>query len=315
MNLVFNELSIRDIPKNKERGAQNFEGFIKTYSKAIQDEVGMSRDIITSVDLNTIELAENYYVAEWRNQQGVDKDVQRIFKRMCDRQRYEDDIDAESELSCDEGIGTGLFIAYQDDTFLISVKNNPYWNQYIIECNFYELESDTSSKVFIRNISSVDSITENLSDIVERTKSELNECVSVEDLLLCVEKHYPSLMFHKTALKQIENQLERKHIPVVCRKLYDLEKYFSTWDGGVFDESRFPNRNVSVESKETLRQFKEAHEYVFDDGKVVLVSYHMRYTGNVPGRIYFYPDSELKKGRICSLTTKLPTVKNPKERV
>lgn len=315
MNLVFNELSIRDIPDNKETGAHNFEGFIKTYSKAIQDEVGMSRDIITSVDLNTIELAENYYAAEWRNQQGRDRDIQRIFKRMCDRQRYEDGIDAESEISCEKGIGTGLFIAYQDDAFLISVNNNPYWNQYTIECDLYELESDTSSKVFIHNLSSVDTITENLSDIVGRTKNELFECVSVEDLLLCVKNHFPSLMFHKTALKQIESQLERKHVPVVSRKLYALEKYFSTWDGGAFDESKFPNRNVSVESKETLRQFKEAHEYVFDDGKVVLVSYHMRYTGNVPGRIYFYPDNDLKKGRICSLTTKLPTVSNPKEKV
>lgn len=315
MNLVFNELSLKDIPESRECGAQLFEEFVKTYSRAIQDDVGISRDIISTIDLNTIEISHNYYVAEWRNQLGIDRDIQRVFKRMCDRQQLEPVNEYDFEISCEAGVGEGLLIAYQDDMLLISLNTNPCWSKYVLECDYYELEQDSTAKIFVHNICSVEDIVSNLGDILEWTKREVNVCSSAEELISRIENLYPSLMFHKTALKQIEQQLERKHVPVVCRKLYELEKYFLDWDGKAFDESRFPNRSVSVESKETLRRFEDAHKYVFEDGKVVIVSYHMRYTGNVPGRIYFYPDNELKTARICSLTTKLPTVKNPKEKV
>ncbi len=68
---------------------------------------------------------------------------------------------------------------------------------------------------------------------------------------------------------------------------------------------------VTPQSKETLKRFKKQHTFSFPDEQII-VSYHMRYTGNIPGRIYFHPAGWLKKAYVCSLTTKLPTVSEPK---
>lgn len=123
------------------------------------------------------------------------------------------------------------------------------------------------------------------------------------------------MVFHKTAINQIKNQLKGQHVKIVSRKLYELEQYFRTWDGIRFDLDAFPNRSVSPQSKETLKNYENQHTFIFENGKRIIVSYHMRYTGNIPGRIYFYPDFETKKALICSLTTKLPTVTDSKFKI
>lgn len=315
MHLVFNELSLCSISNDKDIGGTIFEKFLKTYSSAIKENVGFSRDIITAIDLNSIEISEGYFVSEWRNQRNVDKDLQMLFKRMCDRQRVESVNDNDSEITCDKGSGKGLLIAYQNDMTIISLDNDAYWSSYYIKCEYYNLELDESAAVVLRNICSISNINNNMADILQRKKSSIISCATPNELFERVESMFPSLIFHKVALDQIKYQLEKQHVSVVCKKLMELEQYFVKWDGKVFEEGAFPNRSVSPESKETLREFRKEHTFEFEDNIKVLVSYHIRYTGNIPGRIYFYPDNELKKARICSLTTKLPTVKYPKGKI
>jgi hypothetical protein len=58
-----------------------------------------------------------------------------------------------------------------------------------------------------------------------------------------------------------------------------------------------------------MSRFKTAeHTFIIDDTRSAICSYHIRYTANYEGRIYFYPDSLTGKGFIGHIGGKLPTV-------
>ena len=314
MHLVFNELSQLDILDNKADGCRIFEDFLKTYSKAVSSDIGFARGIITTFDLNNIEISSGYYAAEWRNSKGIDRDLQTRYKRLCDLQELRTYSDSDSELTYKGKVSVGLHIAYQEDLTAISIRNSSYWNDYYLKCEYYVLDLDETFQVNLRNICSSQTIDDNIDDILDRKQAYANSCSTSQEMLDKLDELFPSLVFHKVAIDQIKNQIEKQHIPIIIRKLQQLESYFSDWNGEFFDQSSFPNRNVSPQSVETLKRFKDDHTFVFDDEKII-VSYHMRYSGNIPGRIYFYPDKKIKKARICSLTTKLPTVTNPKSKI
>lgn len=77
MYLIFNELSVNDDEENKSNAEKRFTDFIEVYSNAVKN--GFQREIITYENLNTILVAKNYSVSQWRNQK-VDRDLLRRFK-------------------------------------------------------------------------------------------------------------------------------------------------------------------------------------------------------------------------------------------
>lgn len=314
MHLVFNELSLLNECNTTKQNEEIFSEFIKTYSCAVRHNVGFSRVIITPVNLNEIEISKGCYVAELRNSKNIDRDLRTQFKRLCDLQDVQIYEDSNLEITYGDTIANGMLIAYTNEDFLLSLNNGDSWKPYNIECDLYTLEDDKNEKITLCNLSSCQSIKDNSQVISLKFQDEQMLCTTAEELIRKREEYFPSLLFHRDAIDQIKYDLEKRHIPTVCKKLFQLERYFSTWDGGVFNRDFFPYRSVSPESKETLVRFEKQHTYTFDDRSIV-VSYHMRYTGGVPGRIYFYPDRDLKKARICSLTTKLPTVTEAKCKV
>lgn len=315
MNLVFNELSIADNENNIYKGVSFFEKFLQTYSAAIGNGVGFDREIYTAVDFNNLKIANDYYTYMWRNDQKTDRDLVRRFKGMCDRQQISNFFDDESEMYCYDKKGEGILGAFLNGMTLISLASNSSWTEYRLKCHYYTVGDDNEQQVEIDNISSEQQILKHIQEFQEKKKNEVSICNTPEDLLKNLYALFPSLVFHEIAINQVKNQLEKQHVGTVCRKLYELEQYFKTWDGNQFDLESFPIRSISPQSKETLARFKNEHTFIFEKNKKVIVSYHMRYTGNVPGRIYFYPDPETQKALVCSLTTKLPTVSEPKLRI
>ena len=91
-----------------------FEQFINTYSKAVKGTSGFERTILTSVDLNSLELTKGYYVSQWRNN-TQDKDMLRRFS--------------------------------------ISFVSEPYWNMFEIPCQYYSLKEDHTFSVSVYNLS------------------------------------------------------------------------------------------------------------------------------------------------------------------
>lgn len=311
MKLVFNELSLGEEQIDMNRGRDVIEQFITAYSAAIGVEYGFEREVSTCVDFNSIYIAKDYPISKWRNEPDIDRDLKRRFIGMCDKQDLTDFVEDEAELKCEEGQSKGLLAAYENQAVCISMSYNTYWNDFYIKCEYYSLIEDSTSNVIVQNISSRDTLSNYSEEIRKLRRREAEVIRNPQQFIEKLNVLFPSLVFHQTAINQLKREIQAQHMSIICNKLLELEKYFSKWKEGAFDSSCFPVRSVSPQSKETLNKFKKEHTYQFGN-KEIIVSYHMRYTGNIPGRIYFYPDTAERKALICSLTTKLPTVTNPK---
>lgn len=310
MQMILNELSLNENEMNEDKAIQVFEQFISTYSEAVKSEYGIDRSILTGTDLNLLSLSNGYTISKWRNNTS-DRDMRRRFLDMCDRQEVIEFCQDESEVTCDKGRGAGLLAAYENSDLCISFVFDSYWELYEIPCNYYSLLEDCTYPIKVYNISQKGQLSQNLACFQQMRKKEILEVKTPHQLLEKLDSLFPSLIFHEVAINQLESEVQICHIGTLCNKLMLLEQYFAKWDGSEFDDKAFPIRSISPQSKETLKRFKSEHTFSFKDENIV-VSYHMRYTGNLPGRIYFHPAGKLKKAYICSLTTKLPTVSEPK---
>lgn len=310
MQLVFNELSLNDSFKQQE-GIENFHKFINTYSKAVS--VGFSRALRTYMDFNTILLAENYYSFKWRNEE-TDRDMIRRYQGLCDRQMMLYEENDECEVIVDQRSGKGILDAYLQNNYLISICGQKIFEQNRINGKIYDISKEEIEDIEVYNISKTEDIEDNKELWEAKRKLEYEENINKEEFVRQLPEYYPSLVFSEVAVRQLLIEIEQQHFKTVRIKLLELEDVFKKWDGGRITKDMFHSK-MTPESTETLKRFKEEHTFHFGDGNVKTASYHIRYTGNIPGRIYFYPDKEDKKCYVCSLKTKLPTVSEPKMKI
>ena len=315
MNLVFNELSLEKVSLTKEIGKSMIEMFISVYHAAVTSKYRFSYDIITTVDINSCELSVGYYASQWRNEHDIDRDLIRRFKSICQRQvmisacTYSDD----SEFTCENGVSVGCLLAFDNRDVVISMGSCDYWKQYTINGEIYFLETNKTEQIEIVNISAPNHLIQNEDNLEKLLKFELMSIKSGEQLINSLSTLFPNLIFSYECRSQLKTEVEAQHLNILIKKLREIDHFFENWDGKIFDEKQFQSK-VTPQSKETLKRFPTDHTFEVG-GKIVLVSYHMRYTGNIPGRIYFEPDFDRKIGLICSLTTKLRTVTDTKSNV
>lgn len=114
-----------------------------------------------------------------------------------------------------------------------------------------------------------------------------------------------NLVFCRTA----ENQLKQMQNPVtvrqVCKRLLELQEYFSS-SPKVFDKSQL--NHATPESEITLQQYNREHAFQLPNGEYQIFSCHMRFTGNIAGRIFFFPDIKNNRCYIGHIGKKLKTV-------
>lgn len=313
MEMVFNEISVSKESLTSLDANTFFSCFLQAYSKAVGSNLGISRSIITPIDFNDLEISVGYYVAAWRNSPTVDRDDKRRFLGICERQNISIPSTEDYQfVQYDDVAGKGLQIAHENLSLLISIPSSDNWKQNVIQCSLYDVENDEVSQISLNNIYCDESLNTHKDWLKSEANKEHSRIRTPEAFLSSIPALFPSLVFHRNALAQIKSQVNPVNIPTILEKLLVLEKYFSDWDGGKFERSAFPPRFVSPESDETLSRYKAEHTFEWDDSNI-LVSYHIRYTGgNIPGRIYIYPQHDQKKCLICSLHTKLPTVSDPK---
>jgi hypothetical protein len=303
MNLIFNELALSDIPQDNIEAAEIMSNFIKCYSKVMKSGMPFSRSIQTYINLNEMMLNKEFHVYQWRN--SVDKDTALAFKGICNRQIIFDTIDDGIELRCERGIGKGLLCAFQNRDVSISLASDVFWESFYIDAKIFNIYDDTEENVRVLNISKEDHVNENYNEINSICLKTL-EYQEIEELLRDLDSLFPYLVFHKKAIDQLKTQVESQHISAIIRKLYELNEYFFKWDEGPFNPNQFKSK-ISPESQATLKMYEKEHTFSYEGGEI-LVSFHLRYTGKIAGRIFFYPDPKIRKGVICSLTSKLPTV-------
>jgi hypothetical protein len=306
MNLVFNELSLLDMPQNNFEATKIMNNFVTCYHETMRSNLGFDRSIKSNIDLSAININSALHVSKWRN--NTDKDIKLAFLGMCQRQciySIDDDM-LESEVICTNGRrGIGLLKAFIDSEATISLASDLLWESICINAEFHTLEDNEVKKIKIVNISNEIDVKSNLDRIQLLFRDKAYRCDTPESLLSEHDILFPSLIFHENVIKQLKTQVQLMHIPAIVKKLYELELYFSKWSTGSFNHKDLTY--ASPQSQETLKKYKTEHTFDFNN-ESVLVSYHLRYTGNIAGRIYFAPCHKTRKCRICSITNKLLTV-------
>ena len=262
------------------------------------------RGIATSINFNQMMLSSVLSSAQWRN--SVDRDTATAFKRICEFQVHISGTDNELELRCDRGSGIGLLYAYSEDNISISLASHSYWKSLDIKSLLIDASDDIAENVHVANISEASDVCANNKRFSLMSLDKSLECKTPEQLLKAKDRLFPHLIFHQNAVRQLESQVQSQHVSALVKKLYEINEYFSNWSSGGFDPNKFKTK-ISPESTATLKMYKKEHTFLYN-GYEILVSYHLRYTGSIAGRVYFHPDEDSRKGLICSLNTKLPTV-------
>lgn len=291
---------------------QIIEKFIKTFAQ-LTSEYGdkINKSLISTVSLNDIMLNDKYGFKIWRNQ-NVDKDLKSKFLSMCDRENIITiDTNADFEISIGNYRDGALLEAYNNEYALLSFATSETWEKSFLKIrvdyvddrpfenddlkNFYNLLTSEDidwinnlpSYDFIKNYPTPQILLENLQDV------------------------FPHLFFHDKAQKQLAKEVQQGCYAALLGKLLQLNSVCEKMIDGNLDISCFAPRTLSHESRETLKQYGEKHYSFTYNGKEYNVEYHLRYTGNVAGRIYFARTNS-DKCIIYSLTSKLPTVSEPK---
>lgn len=318
MQMIFNELSADFPTYTRQEGKDRMFNFLKTYKK--MKNIIKNDSVIIDKDYNGIKLSQNYTIYQWREDKSVDEEVKRLFRSFINKATTIDEMDFKenrldleiSELKYEDKNGIGCLIAYETDNLVISFLSQDYWSKEIIEGKYFSLrdnfEYNEPQKVCVQNVSNEENIR-----IFETNNNHLNfqehfEIVSGRDLWDKRETLFPNLIFCENIKSQLTNDTQHFHIAQIFNKLFILDRYFEKYDGN-FDKDAIPN--TTPESQLTLTQYKQEHKFRTPDGKELIFSWHVRFTGNYDGRIFFYPDNSCNKCYIGHIGRKLPTVKYP----
>ena len=311
MFLIVNDKSI-NFKGNNEDSRIIIERFIKIFAHLTSEYKGkISSSLISTISLNDIMLNEDYGFKVWRNQQ-VDRDLKSKFLSMCDRENIisvasRDDL----EIRIDNYRDGALLIAYQNDYALLSFDSSDTWRKSFLEITVDFIDDRPSQNDALKNF--YGPLKPEDSDWIDSLPSDdfIKNYPTPAILLKNLQLAFPNLLFHTKAQKQLAEEVQQSWYSALLSRLLQLNEVCEKMSDGHFDKSYFAPRTISRESTETLDRYRDTHYSFIYDGKQYYIKYHLRYTGNVPGRIYFVPTDEAKC-IIYSLTSKLPTVSEPK---
>lgn len=312
--LIVNDKSINFRGNNKDSRLV-IEKFIQTFAQITSKHEGkISSSLFSVMSLNDIMLNENYGFKVWRNQQ-VDIDLKRKFLSMCDREHIipvnsADDL----EISIDNYRDGALLIAYQKGYALLSFDSNDTWRKSFLEIRLDYVDDRPYETDELKNFYGPLN-SEDLDWIDKLPKYEfIKHYPTPKSLLENLQSAFPNLLFHTKAQKQLAEEVQQSWYSALLARLVQLNAACEQMVNGNIKGLSFAPRSLTHESTETLNSYGKSHYSFTYNDKEYNIEYHLRYTGNVAGRIYFVSTDE-NKCIIYSLTSKLPTVSESKSLV
>lgn len=317
MKLILNELSIiNEKFSNQYVAKSKMEEFTLLCKEAVTK--GNERRMLTTINIATEELSENYTFFTWLQDKEVPKESKAYIRSLITRsQKFPEDeysiqkqlLDFDFTHSGERSSGLGL--AHLTNGLALSLNTSSYWCTHKLEIEKSFIDSE-SGELDVEEVVVVHA--SNTSHL-----SSHNEWYITSKKLLCSsglnlwerrEEIFPNLIFCENSRIHIKDLLSRNELlSSVVDKLFDLEIYSTSWDGSGF----YPNEirgKITPDSPATLKRFAKERTFTFPDGRDTVFSWHSRVT---PGawRIFFYPDPSTQKIIIGHIGPKLPTVTDP----
>ncbi len=285
LELVFNELSYEKPNRDIDLVKQYIETFILTLREATTH--GTKRHLLSTCDLQQLEIGANYRLRDWRNDRTVRKELQQFFKSISTNYPKNLNPKPDGLLDCDyffeDNKAAGLGIACSLDSLAVSLPSSDAWDSYFVPIQVHEISGDqiAQHQEMARNASRPDHVRDGHADwIRQRLMSTVNEG---KDLWDCSKQFFPKLVFCEiVAIQMLE--LPKSALTSIARGLFFLN-YYDTWAKGF--ESNLLKCNASSESSQTLSQYANERTFMCPDGQSRVFSWHAK-VGK--WRIYFFPD-------------------------
>ncbi|KZL50927.1 hypothetical protein A2T98_04870 [Nodularia spumigena CENA596] len=319
LDLILNELSLRNPAPNEQEAQQRMSELIKTI-KAVKAQ-GVTVSLRTKENFYTTILAPNYPLRRWLN--DADQ-VERIFiKTLATKAPFSTDLvnseiqDIENNASLSEfrhqgEIAIGLGIAYVMETIAISLLSEEYWDCNRLELEFISLAQDEEivhELVEIIHASRSTHVQEH-ADLIQNIQARIYQQVSNGvEIWNRREELFPNLKFCNAVRRQLEDirtgQLE---LQPVLKNLFELQKCCKNWNHGYFNLEGYPLEE-SGESKPTLEKYFKERTFLCPDGKERLFERHIKLRV-CNWRIHFFVETT---GTVIIgyVGQHLPTVKYP----
>lgn len=292
MDIVFNELSIKYGAAEKEV-LEWFNVFFEN-TKKIQEITKKLTSIVSSINIKDIQFS-NYSVKQWLSKQSKDN-KQLLLKLLTNKPLIHNYPDYYFEKILCKGFG----YAYENQELCTSFISSQKWDkmqiciskEYFDDNDSVQLDSD----LIVNHFSKTEHLSELEKWIASKIKNELaNELDSLDGNKLWHDRNslFPSLVFcEDTKLQLCHFSRNDDSFQQIKRKLFELELYFSNWNG-IFDFKKLPFK-VTRESDSRKNKLEENFLIKCPDNQYLDFDWHFRFTPS-GGRGYFFPDSDTNK--------------------
>lgn len=301
--LFLNELSYGSAasPNEADKAMSDFVELLQTARKLRTDLA-----LISQTALNSIELAEGYYISQWISAARMNRDRWRFIRTIQNsapfNSVFSDDALDDIECKCDGRTAEGIAAAVLLDGIAVSLRLNATWDRPWLAVDQLILEEDESGEleirediVDVRHASTSAHIAIHENWIREAGKDRLNTGGEIWDNR---EELFPSLTF----LPSVEGELRRLQpawVAPVAELLIRLEQAISEWRT---ERKPYPEWKTKI----TPESDTNRHLSMFTDldGEQRLFELHGRFTPG-PGRLHFRLVTEDRTARVAYIGRKL----------
>ena len=314
MEIIFNELSACGDHKSTDDAKIGMHRLVEVARSIIHQ--GADRIIRTTADFMNRQLALNYGIANWLNDNTVDREERIYIKRLAGKAPWiEECFTAEEEsreimieflFNGDRALGLG--VAFLWDAPAVTLDGSGRFSSDPAQVTLQTLQEDgefNDENVEACCISTPAQVGLREQWLRERIQTEVrsgNELFGRKDSLLA------NLVFCAASIKQLQGlDGHEPYFRQVVRHLFEIDRAVATWFAGSFS---LGGLSWSEESPETLNHpnYGPMRKFTCPDGKERTFSYHTKPTGgNV--RVHFFPVREKRVAYIAYIGPHLPTVR------
>jgi hypothetical protein len=283
LEMVLNELSLKTPASDIYTARQLMSELIGTLRQATAS--GVKRILRTSNEINSLELAPNYHIYQWRNDPEVDREESRYLKALETKAPFLKDVFKEfedefylSEIRYQEEIVKSIGFALIIDGLAVSFNSETRWNNSYLTLEVLRIDGNqkiVSETVEIVHASCRNHVEEHNNWIQDRIRKTVN-INSGQEIWQQREELFPNIDFCDSVNRQLQNirygQIELK---VVIKALLELQNCCKNWNKGYFSVLGYALEE-SGESEPTLNQYRQERIFVCTDGKERLFERHIK---------------------------------------
>ncbi|MBS9388207.1 MAG: hypothetical protein HEQ33_04605 [Dolichospermum sp. WA123] len=309
LEIVFNELCLQTSSTDINTARQLMTDFINTIL-AIKTPSSCKKKLRTQSNFNNLQLAPNYLLVQWRNDQDVDIDARRLIRSLQDKNDppLPDIADPEIQVTYQGQNTIGIYYAYVNNSLSISLQSEPQWDTSILEVEVTRINEDEEDPLIITNdiVKHASCIThgrEHTDWLEEGFKINIE---NGNEIWNRKEELFPNLEFCDNVSKQLKNiQYRQLELAPVYKTLIELQKCCQNWKSGGFSVTGYP-LDESGESEPTLNKYGQERLFTCPDNEERLFERHIKLRF-CNWRIHFFP---LKPGKVIIgyVGRHLPTV-------